>query len=105
MKRVAIAIGLFVAATSWSANAQSDGRDKIETIVSDLRACARTNAESAKAAGIAAANDAFAHLYSRCQSMIEDDLKRLAPVAIPPGLFRIVLRDEWTTFITRRNGH
>jgi hypothetical protein len=92
------AITLLLATVSWSVSAQTGQSDKLRQIVSNLKACVRTYAPKARAAGVQTSSDAVNFFAKTCGP----PLNELAPAdvgAIPPGLFRIAISREWDAFI------
>ncbi|MGJ4923971.1 hypothetical protein ACQR0Y_25165 [Bradyrhizobium oligotrophicum] len=93
--RTAIASLLVTAALLVSARAENDN---LRQVVSNLKACVRTYAPTVKAAGFRTADDAVNLFIERCGPRASF----LAPEnvgAIPPGLLRDAVRDEWSAFI------
>lgn len=93
--RTAIALLLVAAALLVSARAEND---RLRQVVSNLKACVRTYAPTAKAAGVETGGDAVNFLIETCSP----PPSHLAPEkvgAIPPGLLRGAVRDEWNAFI------
>jgi hypothetical protein len=87
------------AVVPWLAWAQpSINFEKLQPAISKLRTCVRSNAPAAQIAGIQTTNEAVVFLIERCDDVILSDLAGLGSVAVPPGLFRFVVRDEWTAF-------
>jgi hypothetical protein len=90
------AITLLLATVPWSVSAQTVENDKLQQIVSNLRACVRANAPTAHAAGVLATSDAVDFFIKMCGTTL-NDLTNVG--AVPPGLFRVAIRNEWNAFI------
>ena len=76
----------------------------LQQILSGLRTCVRSNAAEAYALGIRAAADAEEFFAKRCHDTILGELARSKATVIPPGRFRVTMRDEWAAFLDGRNG-
>jgi hypothetical protein len=90
--------------TPWPSLAQPARDDPQLALVSGLRACVRSTAPDAYASGIRNDADAIAFFSQRCDSIIRDELAKAENLAVRPGLFRVVIREEWTAFIAGLNG-
>jgi hypothetical protein len=88
---------LLLMVTTWSAPAQTAQKDELRQVVSNLRACVRTHAPAAQAAGIQTAEEAVGFFRERC-SPPAIDLDPAKVGAIPPGLLRVTVREEWVSF-------
>ena len=98
------AITLLLATVSWSVLAQTAQDENLRQVVSRLRSCVRTNAPSAQAAGVQNTSDAVNFLIKTCSP----PLSELDPTnigAVPPGMFRRAIGEEWSAFVekTRTN--
>jgi len=92
------AIALLLATVPLSVSAQTGQNEKLRQVVSNLKACVRGYAATAQAAGVQTTGDAVDFFIKTCGPSLSD----LAPEnvgAIPPGMLRIAIRDEWAAFI------
>ena len=112
-----IVIALLLAIAPWSASAQSAQNENLKEVISKLRACVRTYAPAAQAAGMQTTSDAINFFIETCTppltvSALNDpgaaprprpgalSLTDYANVgALPPGMFRRVIGEEWAAFV------
>jgi hypothetical protein len=109
-------VALLIAIAPWSVSAQTTPDDRLKEVVSKLRACVRTYAPSARAAGIQNTGDAINLFIETCTPPISILGNLSAPPARPgmltlndfadiggaaqlPGGFRRVVGEEWTAFV------
>jgi hypothetical protein len=103
-------IAILVAA--WPALAPAG--DNANPLVEKLRACVRSKAPAARADGILTAGDAVPYFVREClpdvgrlpvAGLFRGDGAANAPAesvqAVPPGGFRIVIKEEWAAFLAR----
>jgi hypothetical protein len=108
-----IAIALLLATVPWSVSAQTGKDEKLNEVIAKLRACVRTYAPAAQAAGTQSTRNAINFLMEACLPPLRVSdltnpgtipspppgalsLSDLANVgAIYPGLFRHVISEEW----------
>jgi hypothetical protein len=100
-KALMIVLALITARPSL---AQSSREDRLQPLVSRLRTCVRSNAARAYASGIRTEADAVAFFRQRCDTTIKDELAKGQDLLVPPGLLRIVMREEWAAFMASSNG-
>ena len=106
------AIAILLATMSWSVSAQTAQNEKLNEVISKLRACVRTYAPAAQAAGTQNTRDATNFLIETCLppfrmsdllnpgaassprsgALSPSDLANVG--AIAPGLFRHVIGEE-----------
>lgn len=107
---VAAAFSL-TAGPSFGQQANDDGA--LQQHVSDLRTCVRSHAAEVYALGIRATRDAEELFLNRCGKTTLNDLfasiklNELATSklpAVPPGIFRMAVREEWAAFLNAANG-
>lgn len=95
----------------FSAAAQTPQDEK--PYVSDFRACVRLNTTGARAAGVRTEDQAVDYALKRCMPLFGVFMGSVNTLplsssipegeAVPPGLFRVIVRQEWGDFIGRRN--
>lgn len=78
--------------------------------VTRFRACVRMHAPDAQAAGVRTLEDAVSYAMKACLPLFGIFLDpnasskgEVAEEALPPGVFRAVLRQEWGNFLGQRN--
>jgi hypothetical protein len=105
---VAVALSL-TAGPSFGQQAVDDGA--LQQHVSDLRACVQSHAAEVYALGIIATRDAEQILLKKCISL--DDLfasiklserPTTKPPVVPPGIYRMTVREEWAAFLNGASG-
>jgi hypothetical protein len=94
---------LFATVLYPSSGRADDSEDRLGAVISDLRACVRSNAEAARSTGVKSASDAVDFFRRVCDQVIFDGLRKANDVAVPPGRFRKVLLEEWTAAIEPKN--
>ena len=110
-------ITLLLATVPWSVFAQTAQDENLKEVISKLRACVRTYAPAAQAAGIQNMGDAINFFIETCtvpltvSALINPgavpaprpgmlSLSDYANVgAVPPGTFRRVIGEEWAAFV------
>ena len=117
MLRLRIPVALLLATASWSVSAQTSGNEKLDEVIAKLRACIRMYAPAARAAGTQNAPDAINFLIETCippvrvsdltdpgatpspqpGALSPSDLANVG--AIPPGLFRRVVNEDWADIL------
>ena len=94
---------LLLATVPGLASAQTAQNEQLKQVVSNLRACVRTHAPTAQAAGIKTTGEAVEFFRKMCNPPLtlgeNADLGENDVRAIPPGTFRIAIIEEWTTLI------
>lgn len=95
IKAISMAASLtaIAAAPSLAQPARDDSR--LQTVVSVLRGCVRSNADGAQGAGIQSNNEAVEFFYQRCNATLSSALAKANNVVVPPGRFRYVIQEEW----------
>jgi hypothetical protein len=96
------AIILLLATVPWSVSAQTAQSEKLQQVISDLRTCVRTYAPAAQAAGVQNTNAAVNFFDKTCLTDFSRPLSDRAPSnlgAVPPGIFRLAIGEEWAAFI------
>jgi len=108
---------LLLATMSLPVSAQTTQDEKLAQVLSKLRACVRTNAPAAQQAGIKTIGEAAEFFQKKCfpplvfslgqntdagqntspGQITELDLKGVG--AMPPGIYRRVVSEEWTAAI------
>jgi hypothetical protein len=91
-----IAITLLLAIVPWSASAQIGQHEKLDEIIAGLRACVRTHAPEAQATAAKGIGNTVDYLIKVCSPPITD-LDPAKVGAVPPGLFRVAITEEWNT--------
>jgi hypothetical protein len=94
MRALASALLLAVVAASAAARAEQD--QSLGQVISRLRACVQTNAPSARAIGMQTTADASNFFLGVCGPP-PNDLGQIG--AVPPGIFRRVVGEEWRAFV------
>ena len=92
------AIALLLATLSWSASAQTAQDQNLQQVISALRTCVQTNAPSAQTAGVQDTEDVFDFFFKKCGPALSD-LDPAKVGAIPPGIFRRAVGEEWRAFV------
>ena len=91
---------------------QPDEDGGLQEFLSDLRACVRSNAAEVYDLGIRATRDAEELFLNRCSKPTLNGLfgrtaldGRATPKlkAMPPGILRRTVRDEWAAFLNEKN--
>lgn len=93
--RLRTALALLFLTASWPVLAQPEQNEKLRQVISDLRACVRTHAPRAQAAGIRTTSEAVEFFSGKCGPPLSD----LAPAdvgTVPPGSFRHAIVEAWT---------
>jgi hypothetical protein len=102
---------LLTAGPSFGQQAHDD--EPLQQLLSGLRACVRSHAAGAYALGVRATRDAEEHLLNRCGKTVLNDLfgsiavndRAISRVsAVPPGIFRVIVREEWAAFLESASG-
>jgi hypothetical protein len=88
------AIALLLAVLSWSASAQTAKDQNLQQVISKLRACVQTNAHSAQMAVLQDTDDILDFFFKECGPPLSD-LDPAKVGAIPPGIFRRAVGEEW----------
>jgi hypothetical protein len=113
-----IGIALLLATAPWSVSAQTAQNENLKEVISRLSACVRTYAPAARAAGMQNTGDAINFFIETCTPPLTVDslinagaapplprpgmlsLNDFANVgAIPPGVFRRAIGEEWVDFV------
>jgi len=92
------AIALFLATLTLSASAQTPQDQNLQQVISKLRACVQTNAPSAQAAGVQDTDDVSDFFLGICGPPLSD-LDPAQVGAVPPGIFRRAVAEQWHAFI------
>ena len=88
------AIALVLAMVPCSVSAQAPQNEQLRQVISNLKACVRTHAPEAQSVGVAKTDDPINYFIRVCSPPIADlDPARVG--AIPPGIFRVAIREEW----------
>ena len=104
------AILLFLLALPLSVTAQTPQGEN--AYVSDFRACVRAHAADAQAAGVRTEDEAADYAVKMCAPLfgvflgsnnISPRSNIPAAEAVPPGLFRVIVRQEWSDFLEQRD--
>jgi hypothetical protein len=103
IKRLLTAMALLAITAQPSLGQSAHGDDRLQPLISSLRTCVRVNASAAYNAGIRTEPEAVAFLVARCNATILDELAKAGDPVVAPGLFRVVIRQEWTAFTTGSN--
>jgi hypothetical protein len=90
------AIALLLATVPLSVSAQTPQNEQRRQVISNLKACVRTHAPEAQAAGVQTIGDPVNYFIRVCSPPITD-LDPAKVGAIPPGIFRVTIREEWNT--------
>lgn len=96
------AIVLVLATASWSASAQTAQNEQLRQVISNLKTCVRMRAPEAQANGADTTADAVEYLIRTCGPRVTE-LENVG--AIPPGIFRITIDEEWAAFVKRERAH
>ena len=99
-----VAIALLLVTVPLSASAQTTQSENLGQVISRLRTCVRTYAPAAQAAGVQMTGDAFKFFTDKCDPPLSD----LAPTdvgAVPPGIFRLAISEEWVAFVGEKRSH
>jgi hypothetical protein len=107
------AITLLLAIVPWSVSAQTTAQNEnLLKVITKLKACVQTYTPAAQAAGVQTTGDAINFFMKTCTPPIgvlgsaaptgpgmlsQSDFDNIG--AIPPGIFRRAVKDEWATFI------
>ena len=92
----ALACTLLLALAAGSAAAQTEQDHNLGQVIAKLRACVQANAPSAQVVGMSTAADASDFFLGVCGPPLID----LAQIgAVPPGIFRRVVGEEWRGFV------
>jgi len=100
-----------MAGQSFGQQAHDDG--PLQQLLSGFRACVRSNADEVYALGIRATRDGEELLLNRCGKTVLNDLfgsiavneRAISKVpAVPPGIFRVTVREEWAAFLDGARG-
>ena len=110
--RTIIAVAaVFLLTAGASFGQQADDDAALQQFLSDLRACARSNAAEIDALGIRATRDAEEILLKRCNPLndlfasIKLNERPTAKLpAMPPGISRQTMREEWVAFLNGASG-
>jgi hypothetical protein len=102
--RAAILISLLTLSSQLSAQTHHGEQPS----VSRFRACVRSHAPDAQAAGVRTAEDAARYAMKACMPLVglflDPNASRNAEVEVlPPGIYRAVLREEWGDFVEQGN--
>src|SRR4051812_46856277 len=93
-----VGIASLVAIMAWPSLARpADDDGKLQTVISALRNCVRSNAEAASLVGVRSNNEVAEFFRQRCAATVSDALAE-SKAAVPPGRFRFVIQQEWTAF-------
>jgi hypothetical protein len=110
-----ISVIFLLAALPGSAGAQTVPNEKLQQVISKLRSCVRTHAPAAQAAGVRNSGDASNFFLKICitlppgfadagealpGALSSSDLADVG--AVPPGIFRRVVGEEWTSFVEQK---
>jgi hypothetical protein len=98
IKRLLTAMALLAIMAQPSLGQSARGDDRLQPLISSLRTCVRANASAAYNADVRTESEAVAFLVARSNATILDELAKAGDVVVPPGLFRVVIRQEWTAF-------
>ncbi len=93
----ATAGALFLVIVTEAASAQAQQDQGLGQVISKLKECVRTNAHSARAAGMQTTADASDFFFRVCGPPLSD-LAQAKIGAVPPGIFRRVVDEEWRAF-------
>ncbi|MCS3931216.1 hypothetical protein M2175_006247 [Bradyrhizobium elkanii] len=96
-----IAITLLLAIVTWPASAQIGQNGKLGEIIAKLRACVRTHAPEVQAPAAKGISNAVDYFSEVCSPPITD-LDPAKVGAVPPGLFRITITEEWNTIASEK---
>lgn len=99
-----IAIALLLAIVPWSASAQTGQNERLDELLAKLRACVRTHVPEAKAAAVKGIGDPVKYFLRVCSPLITD-LDPAKVGAVPPGIFRVTITEEWNTITERTRTH
>jgi hypothetical protein len=109
MTKTIIAIAAAFSLTAGPSFGQQARDDRpLQQLLSDLRACVRSNAAEVYALGIRATRDAEKHLLNRCGKTVLNEffvstvLNGGTP--LPPGILRKTAREEWAAFLNAAGG-
>lgn len=91
-----IAITLLLAIVPWSASAQIGQHEKLDEVIAGIRACVRAHAPEAQAAAAKGVSDTVDYLMRVCSPPITD-LDPAKVGAVPPGILRVAIAEEWNT--------
>ena len=91
-----IAITLLLAIVTSSASAQMDQSEKLRETIAKLKACVRTHAPEVQAPAAKGIGNAVDYFSEVCSPPITD-LDPAKVGAVPPGIFRATIKQEWST--------
>jgi hypothetical protein len=91
------AIALLLATVPLSAQAQTTQNEQLRQVISNLKACVRTHTPEAHTAGVQTTGSAI-NLFIRVCNPPVADLDPIKVGAIPPGIFRVTIGEEWAAF-------
>lgn len=113
-----IVVTLLLATVPWSVSAQTAQNENLKEVISKLRACVRTYAPAVQAVGMQKTSDAINFFIETCTpplSVIDLTNAGAAPPpprpgmlspsdfanvgAVPPGIFRRAIGEEWAAFV------
>ncbi|MET4425689.1 hypothetical protein [Bradyrhizobium sp. RT3a] len=89
-----IVITLLLAIVPWSAWAQIGQNEKLGEIIAKLKACVRTHAPEVQAPAAKGSGNAVDYFIKVCSPPITD-LDPANVGAVPPGIFRVTITEEW----------
>lgn len=89
-----IAITLLLAIPPWSAPAQTGQNERLAEVIAKLRACVRTRAPDAQASAVKGMGGSVSYFIRVCSPPITD-LDPAKVDAVPPGIFRVTIAEEW----------
>ena len=90
--KISAALSLVIAPSVSLAQPSSD------KVILTLRTCVRENAPAAQSAGVQTVDEAIEFFHCRCNGELSTALAKPNVGAVPPGSFRLVIREEWTAF-------
>ena len=106
--RLRIAIALLLATVPWSVRAQTTQSENLRQFVSELKACVRAHAPAAQAAGVQTTSDAVDFFIKACippvrlSDLVSANAASADLGAVPPGMFRHVIGDEWAALMEEK---
>jgi hypothetical protein len=109
------AITLLLVSVPWSVSAQTAAQNEnLQQVISKLKTCVRTYAPDAQTVGVEKTDDAInffiktcipplGHLANAGAAPLRPGMLSLSDLdnvgAVPPGLFRRVVGEEWAAFV------
>jgi hypothetical protein len=103
IKTISIAASLIAIAAAPSLARSVHDDSRLQTVISVLRGCVRSNSQAAQTAGVRSSNEAAEFFSQRCYATIANALAEAKNVVVPPGRFRYVIQEEWATFTADPN--